>query len=250
MFIIEKCVITEDAVATYTRANAHLWIPAWSGNKSRLDKLSVDDAIQAFFKMTAKVRSVPYRLRTIGHAATLAAINTRDAARFKKLSIFAVGFYPQTQQAPTPQDIQPCLGAVAPQTAGTLAGACDTPAAQVRAVIDRVAMAMAHVVSTHGIQVRFNSNGRSGGAWLVTSATDGILSNAEIGITYSDKSQQLQLLVSNKFLSAEHFGNKPCSFTNKMDHCSAHDSIEQAIAMLREVTRAATPEEFDLLILI
>lgn len=250
MFIIEKCVSNDGITAEYSKSQAHLWVPAWPGTKSRLDNVSVDNAIQAFFQLTSRVKSVPYRLRAVGKSVTLAAINTLDAARFKKYTIFAVGFYPEQKTDTTSMPISQSPGAVAPHSAGTLVGTCDTPAEEVQQIVQAAAMALAKSISTHGIVTRYNANGRSGGAWLVTSITDGILSNSDIGITYSEQTKQLRLQVAHKFLSDATFGNTPCSFTGKMDHVSEHATIDNALVTLRQVTRAATEDEFALLILL
>ncbi len=248
MFIIEKCLNNDGVTAEYAKNQSHLWVPAWPGTKSRLDNVSVDNAIQAFFQLTSRVKSVPYRLRALGKSVTLAAINTLDADKFKKYTIFAVGFYPESKNDTAHMPISQSLGAVAPHSAGTLVGTCDTPTDEVQQMVQAAAVALAKSISTHGIVTRYNTNGRSGGAWLATSITDGILSNSDIGITYSEQTKQLRLQVAHKFLSDATFGNTPCSFTGKMDHVSEHATIDDALVTLRQVTRAATQEEFRLLV--
>lgn len=223
MYLIEKYVGNDIPNAKYSRENAHLWIQPWAHGKSHLNDCSFDEAINEFHRMTSKVRKVAYRLRTFGtsKSATVAAINSMDAAVFKKYTVFSVGFH--TQEIPQCLNVKPTKGTI-------------------ESIVVGIAAALEKQISSHHIQVRYNSNGQSGGAFLVTDPTDMILSNSEVGISYS-QAAGFQLMVSHKFLSDPTHGTHQCFFTKKMDHRSTHDSLEHALTHLYNVVRHATPDE-------
>lgn len=83
---------------------------------------------------------------------------------------------------------------------------------------------------------------------LVTGATSGLLSNSEVGITYSQHTNKITLFVTNKYLSKPSYGNKVCPWTNLLDHNSSHASIDDAVCMLKQVCKTATSEEVALLL--
>lgn len=246
MYVIEKCVVNHGVKARYSKDSAHLWVPAWSGPKAAVGRLSVDDAIRQFVTRTQKVRAVPYRLRVRGEKTVLAAINSLDADWFKKFTICAIGFRAEnasTKNAP----VLSSVGVVVPGAVGLRVGASDTPDASIVQRVDDAAACLAAAVDTHHVITRFNSNGRSGGAWLVTSLTDGVLSNAEVGLSYTVSSEQVRLQISHKFLATPETGNTLCSLTGKQDHVSQYDTLEQAMLMLRTLVRTSTPAEYALL---
>jgi hypothetical protein len=119
---------------------------------------------------------------------------------------------------------------------------------QTSSTVNMIANQLSHLVLSHEVIKRFNSDGQSGGAWLVTSATTGIMSNSDIGITYSSHAQRITLHVSSKYLLSDVYGNHKCPFTHKFDHASHHDTVEQAITKLQLIVKPATQQEYQLLI--
>lgn len=244
MFLIQKAV-RKDISAKYNRDEAHLWQRAWDHKRSHLKDCSIDEAIKTFNKLTTKVRSTPYRLITLNSSSTtLAAINTSDAYSFKKYSIFAVSF---TKQKTEPKPTAECFGAIAPESGGMVVGHARIKSNEVKKVVDEAANTLSHIVASHRVTTRYNSDGRSGGAFLITSPTNGILSNSDIGITYSEHTQKIELLVTSKFLSDKSLGNKLCPWSKMLDHESEHNSVQEAAEMLINICKKATKEEAELL---
>ncbi|MBH9739897.1 hypothetical protein [Vibrio navarrensis] len=242
MFLVEKCV-RKNVCARYKHDESHLWEKAWDYKKSLIENCSVDEAIDAFNKLTERVRNVPYRLLILGESSntTLAAINTHDALSFKKYSIFAVSF--NNGDNPTGKSVSEFVGAIAPKSGGIIVGHARQKSNEVKSIVDEAATLLSHAISSHQIITRYNSDGCSGGAFLVTSPTNGILSNSDVGITYSKRTQNIKLLVSHKFLSDISDGNKKCPWSKQLGHESTHCSLVDALNMLRRICKKATKEE-------
>lgn len=241
MYVIEKCT-NNIAKAMYSKDQAHFWIQAWAGAKARFDCNTVDEAIATFKQRTSKVRTTPYRLRIVGEPITIAAINCLDVSRFQKYTISAVGFT-SSESEHSDKEFQQSIGAVVPGSMGTIVGYSESVSSSVRGRIDEVAKRLSRAILSHNVTTRYNSSGRSGGAYLITSITSGILSNSDIGISCSQNTDGYELMVSSKFLASPDYGNKQCSFTGKLDHVSVHDDIDSALAQLKLVVRIATDDE-------
>lgn len=242
MFIVQKC-IKKNVLALYEKSDSHLWVNAWDYKKSYLKDCSVNEAIDSFYKLTSRAKNTPYRLITLDGATsiTLAAINTTDASIFRKYSIFAIVF--NDSQQLLDKQLTDCLGVAVPESGGTVVGHARNIQNDVKATVNKVASSLNQLVSSHKITKRFNSNGRSGGAFLITSATNGILSNSDVGITYSEDTGSFDLLVSHKYLVYPSYENKICSLSKQPDHYSSHDSLYEALTTLRRICKIATDEE-------
>lgn len=244
MFVVEKCV-KNNVMAQYTAKETHLWVPAWSNGKALVEACSLKDAIAQFHSLTAKVRHAPYRMRTVRATMTIAAKNTLDEVAFQKYSIYAIGFHSCDESPREP--VAESLGFLAPGTMGKVVGHSDTKHVEVQRIVDLAANHLAGMVSSHQVTTRFNSDGHSGGAWLVTSPTNDLLSNTDVGITYSHHTNTIKLYVSYHYLADDAIGNKKCVWTGDIGHESEHSSVEAAIDMLLHVCKKATPEQAALL---
>ncbi|MFK5894965.1 MAG: hypothetical protein QM504_17240 [Pseudomonadota bacterium] len=243
MYLIEKCV-NKNVIARYSHKDKYLWINAWGGGKSIIKDCTFVEAIEQFNEKTLRVRSAPYRLREIDKNIVLASINTVDSKSFMKFTISSIGFNITDDSV---KNISESNGMVVRGTLGFIVGACSGKSEVIKSEIDSIALKLSLVVESHNVIIRYNSSGESGGAWLETCPFDGLLSNSDIGITYKGN-KEYKLIVVNKFLVDDSFGNFECSFTGLLDHSSIHKSIEGAIEKLQIITRKATAEELELLV--
>tara|TARA_Y100000588_G_scaffold90079_2_gene96817 strand:- start:9316 stop:10062 length:747 start_codon:yes stop_codon:yes gene_type:complete len=242
MFLIEKCVVN-NVCAAYTKDSSHLWVQAWGKGKAIIDGLGVDNAVSTFVKLTSKVRSAPYRIRTVCHSpVTLAAINTNDEDDFKWHSLGAVIFNAESALN-SKVAVNESIGAVIPGTGGLVAGATAIKDDLVQRIVEECASALSGLVASHDVEVRYNSDGKSGGAWLKTSLVEGLLTNSDVGLTYSASSNMYALQVSNKFLASPAHGNSDNCFNGLRDHYSQHETLAAAITTLQEVVKQASKAE-------
>lgn len=244
MYIIEKCVV-KNIDAKYSSSESHLWVNAWTRNKSYIDNGTINSAIATFKEKTSSVRSAPYRLRMMRGNIVLTAINTNDVNSFIKYTIHAIGFNNKGTNAPS--EIKESCGAFVPESFGVIVGASNCKAPQVKALVDKAAKKLQSIVTSHKVITRYNSDGQSGGAWLVTSIADGIMSNADVGITFSRHTNHIKLIVGNSYLQDECYGNTLCPWTKLLDHIKSYASIDEAIEMLVKISKQATQEELGLL---
>jgi len=236
MYIIEKCLI-KNVDAKYSTSENHLWVKAWSGKKSIIDSGSASNAIAIFKERTLAPRTVPYRLITMRDNIVLAAINANDADSFKKYAINAIGF--KNKEANTSSEvINSCSATIETPI---------TQATQVKLLVSEAAEKLQSAVTSHKVITRYNSDRESGGAWLVTSITDGIMSNSDVGITFSSHTNNINLLVANKYLNDECHGNDRCPWTELLGHNKSYSSIDEAVEMLVKISKQATQEELKLL---
>ncbi|MFV7771688.1 hypothetical protein [Shewanella marisflavi] len=184
-------------------------------------------------------------MRTVRSTTTIAAKNTLDAEAFQKYSVYAIGFHSSEHSPGEPA--AESLGYLVPGTSGQAVGYSRTKLGEVQRIVEQAANVLAGKVSSHQVTTRYNSDGRSGGAWLVTSPTNDLLSNADVGITYSHHTNTIKLYVSYHYLADVAFGNKQCVWTGDLGHESEHATVESALNMLLHVCKKATPEQAALL---
>jgi len=245
MYLIEKCV-RNNVDARSPSNQQYLWSAAWTGasrSKSILENCSIDEAIQSFKVRTAKARKSPYRLRCLDSGVVLFAKNTNDERSFEKFTIFAVGFSQLSSN--NSHQVDESVGIVVPESGGIVVGSSRSKHEFTQINVEMLANLLKSTVTSHRLTKRFNSDGNSGGVFLVTSPINGVLSNSDVGVTFSVKRNCYTVLVVNKFLANESFGNHRCPFSNLMDHHSDHDTAEEALDMLFEVCRHATSEELE-----
>ncbi len=243
MFIIEKCS-RNDVNAASAANEQHMWKSAWSNNKSLISDVGIDTAIDQFYQLTKRVRTAPYRLRSMPDGTILAALNTNDAITFQKYTINAVGFSDANRDVDTPIE---SVGAVVHNSGGFVVGSARFKDQHVESIVSQLAKRLSALIVSHRVVERFNSDGKSGGAWLETSPIDCVMANAEVGISYRLSDKKFNLIVTNKFLESSEHGNHKCPFTNLQDHHSQHDEMDEAISALKTIVRQASAEELKLL---
>jgi hypothetical protein len=244
MYIIEKCVV-KNVDAKYSTSESHLWVNAWPRNKSYIDSGTINNAIITFKEKTSSVRSAPYRLRMTRSNIVLTAINTNDVNSFKKYTIHAIGF--NNKEANSVSEVKESCGAFAPESFGVIVGAANYKSPLVKMLVNKATEKLQSIVTSHKVITRFNSDGQSGGAWLVTSITDGVMSNADVGITFSSHTNNISLIVGNSYLQDECYGNTLCPWTKLLGHDKSYPSIDEAIEVLVKISKQATQEELELL---
>jgi hypothetical protein len=235
MFIIEK---TSEAniKAYYERKDSHKWVRAWKGAKAVINNCSMDNAIKQFFEYTNRVRKASYRLRRVECNTVLASINTLDADFFRKYTSATIDFI-NSVNPPAKVPVIESIGVAVPNSLGFIVGSCANKSSEVKDIVDGAYHQLFNIIGNYEVITRYNSDGLSGGAWLKTSPLDMILSNTDVGITFSKHTGDFKLIVNSKFLSSESYGNTESRWSNQMDHESKHASVDSAIEMLKMVAK-------------
>lgn len=85
---------------------------------------------------------------------------------------------------------------------GIAAGGGLIPTPQLRMAVETAAEALADLYDGADVQIRFDSNGRSGGAFLITHPADHFMGNSEVGISASLTPAPLDDIVYSAHLTA------------------------------------------------
>ncbi|HEX9228254.1 MAG TPA: hypothetical protein VF885_16745, partial [Arthrobacter sp.] len=112
-------------------------------------------------------------------------------------------------------------------TPGIAAGGGLVPTPDLRDTVNTAAQALADLYNGADIQIRFNANGRSGGAYLITHPNDQLFGNAEVGISATLTPTDIHVTV-HLTTTAALPGHRLPSETQWVD------SITSAVALLKE----------------
>ncbi|MDI5832510.1 hypothetical protein OCF84_21680 (plasmid) [Shewanella xiamenensis] len=233
MFMIEKAHHSSMSAlnAKFVQSESHLWVPAWKDANVAVRDMNVDDAI-AYFKMrVTKVRNCAYRLRYLGQNVVVSAVNANGAALLDRFVTYALEFADHNPS----ESWSNSTGVVITNNGGSYHLGGNNANGVLAERLNTIAHHLSSCIKSHTVEIRTNSNGLSGGVWLVTTPIYALFGNTDVGIA-TKSSGEFVLSVAHKFL-LDGNGNTKNPITGKLDYRQNHLSLNDALVDLKRVAR-------------